>query len=426
MTMMLEARDLYCERDERTLFRGLSFTVDAGEWVQVTGGNGAGKTTLLRLLTGLARPDGGEVYWQGEPLRRVRDSFHRSLLWIGHQPGIKTRLTARENLHFFHPGDGARLPEALAQAGLAGFEDVPVAQLSAGQQRRVALARLWLTRAALWVLDEPFTAIDVNGVARLTRRMAAHTAQGGMVILTTHQPLPGAADTVRRLALTGGGRAVMWRVFCLELRVAFRHGADIAGPLWFFLMVITLFPLSVGPQPQLLARIAPGIIQVAALLASLLALERLFRDDLQDGSLEQLMLLPVPLPAVVLAKVLAHWAVTGLPLIMLSPLVALLLGMDVYGWKIMALTLLLGTPALGFLAAPGVALTAGLRRGGVLLGILVLPLSVPVLIFAAAAMDAASMHLPADGYLAVLGALLAGSATLSPFATAAALRLSVQ
>lgn len=423
---MLEARDLYCERDERTLFRGLSFTVEAGEWVQVTGGNGAGKTTLLRLLTGLARPDGGEVYWQGEPLRRVRDSFHRSLLWIGHQPGIKTRLTARENLHFFHPGDGARLPEALAQAGLAGFEDVPVAQLSAGQQRRVALARLWLTRAALWVLDEPFTAIDVNGVARLTRRMAAHTAQGGMVILTTHQPLPGAADTVRRLALTGGGRAVMWRVFCLELRVAFRHGADIAGPLWFFLMVITLFPLSVGPQPQLLARIAPGIIQVAALLASLLALERLFRDDLQDGSLEQLMLLPVPLPAVVLAKVLAHWAVTGLPLMMLSPLVALLLGMDVYGWKIMALTLLLGTPALGFLAAPGVGLTAGLRRGGVLLGILVLPLSVPVLIFATAAMDAASMHLPVDGYLAVLGALLAGSATLSPFATAAALRISTQ
>ncbi|EKE8576265.1 heme exporter protein CcmB [Salmonella enterica subsp. enterica serovar Infantis] len=215
---------------------------------------------------------------------------------------------------------------------------------------------------------------------------------------------------------------MMWRVFCLELRVAFRHGADIAGPLWFFLMVITLFPLSVGPQPQLLARIAPGIIQVAALLASLLALERLFRDDLQDGSLEQLMLLPVPLPA----KVLAHWAVTGLPLIMLSPLVALLLGMDVYGWKIMALTLLLGTPALGFLAAPGVGLTAGLRRGGVLLGILVLPLSVPVLIFAAAAMDAASMHLPADGYLAVLGALLAGSATLSPFATAAALRISTQ
>ncbi|MBA3113282.1 cytochrome c biogenesis heme-transporting ATPase CcmA [Salmonella enterica] len=203
---MLEARELHCERDERTLFSGLSFTVGAGEWVQVTGGNGAGKTTLLRLLTGLARPDGGEVYWQGEPLRRVRDSFHHSLLWIGHQPGIKTRLSALENLRFFHhDGDIAQCLEALAQAGLAGFEDVPVAQLSAGQQRRVALARLWLTRAALWVLDEPFTAIDVNGVERLTQRMAQHTAQGGMVILTTHQPLNVETSKVRRIALAGGG-----------------------------------------------------------------------------------------------------------------------------------------------------------------------------------------------------------------------------
>ncbi|GHL73366.1 hypothetical protein ECZU34_11140 [Escherichia coli] len=108
---------------------------------------------------------------------------------------------------------------------------------------------------------------------------------------------------------------MFWRIFRLELRVAFRHSAEIANPLWFFLIVITLFPLSIGPEPQLLARIAPGIIWVAALLSSLLALERLFRDDLQDGSLEQLMLLPLPLPAVVLAKVMAHWMVTGLPLL---------------------------------------------------------------------------------------------------------------
>ena len=213
---------------------------------------------------------------------------------------------------------------------------------------------------------------------------------------------------------------MMWRIFRLELRVAFRHSAEIANPLWFFLIVITLFPLSIGPEPQLLARIAPGIIWVAALLASLLALERLFRDDLQDGSLEQLMLLPIPLPMVVLAKVMAHWMVTGLPLLILSPLVALLLGMDLYGWKIMALTLLLGTPTLSFLGAPGVGLTVGLKRGGVLL------LTIPLLIFATAAMDAASMHLPVDGYMAILGALLAGSATLSPFATAAALRISLQ
>nr|WP_309487588.1 cytochrome c biogenesis heme-transporting ATPase CcmA [Escherichia coli] len=205
---MLEARELLCERDERTLFSGLSFTLNAGEWVQITGSNGAGKTTLLRLLTGLSRPDAGEVLWQGQPLHQVRDSYHQNLLWIGHQPGIKTRLTALENLHFYHrDGDAAQCLEALAQAGLAGFEDIPVNQLSAGQQRRVALARLWLTRATLWILDEPFTAIDVNGVDRLTQRMARHTEQGGIVILTTHQPLNVAESKIRRISLTQTGAA---------------------------------------------------------------------------------------------------------------------------------------------------------------------------------------------------------------------------
>lgn len=200
---MLEARELLCERDERTLFGGLSFTLNAGEWVQITGSNGAGKTTLLRLLTGLSRPDAGDVLWQGQPLHQVRDSYHQNLLWIGHQPGIKTRLTALENLHFYHrDGDTAQCLEALAQAGLAGFEDIPVNQLSAGQQRRVALARLWLTRATLWILDEPFTAIDVNGVDRLTQRMAQHTELGGIVILTTHQPLNVAESKIRRISLT--------------------------------------------------------------------------------------------------------------------------------------------------------------------------------------------------------------------------------
>lgn len=201
---ILEASALLCERDDRILFSGLSFRVKAGEWVQITGGNGAGKTTLLRLLTGLARPDAGEVYWQGQPAGNVRDSYHQDLLWIGHQPGIKTRLSALENLRFFHHDDDvAQCLAALAQAGLAGYEDIPVNQLSAGQQRRVALARLWLTRATLWVLDEPFTAIDVEGVERLTQRMAQHTEQGGIVILTTHQPLNVAAEKVRPIALTG-------------------------------------------------------------------------------------------------------------------------------------------------------------------------------------------------------------------------------
>lgn len=201
---MLEARQLRCERDERILFSDLSFLVKAGEWIQITGGNGVGKTTLLRLLSGLARPDVGGVYWQAQPLHRVRDSYQQNLLWIGHQPGIKTRLSALENLRFFHhDGDAAQCMNALAQAGLGGYEDIPVNQLSAGQQRRVALARLWLTRATLWILDEPFTAIDVNGVERLTQRMAQHTERGGIVILTTHQPINVATDKIRRIALSG-------------------------------------------------------------------------------------------------------------------------------------------------------------------------------------------------------------------------------
>lgn len=165
-----------------------------------------------------------------------------------------------------------------------------------------------------------------------------------------------------------------------ELKIAFRKGAEIVNPLWFFLIVITLFPLGIGPEPQLLARIAPGIVWVAALLASLLSLERLFRDDFYDGSLEQLLLLPTPLPLTVLGKVCAHWVVTGLPLLVLSPLVALLLSLDVNTAIAMGLTLLLGTPTLSFIGAIGVALTVGLRKGGVLLSLLVLPLYIPVLI----------------------------------------------
>ncbi|TPG63355.1 heme exporter protein CcmB [Ewingella americana] len=210
-----------------------------------------------------------------------------------------------------------------------------------------------------------------------------------------------------------------------ELKIAFRNSAEIINPLWFFIIVITLFPLGLGPEPQLLARIAPGIVWVAALLASLLSLERLFRDDYLDGTLEQLLLLPSPLSLTVLGKVCAHWVVTGLPLLILSPVIALLLSLDFVTWKAVALTLLLGTPTLSFIGAVGVALTVGLRKGGVLLSLLVLPLYIPVLIFATGAIDAASMGMPIGGYLAILGAMLVASATLTPFATAAALRVTV-
>ncbi|MFG0834901.1 heme exporter protein CcmB [Aeromonas bivalvium] len=210
-----------------------------------------------------------------------------------------------------------------------------------------------------------------------------------------------------------------------ELLMAFRQRADILNPLWFFLIVITLFPLGIGPEPQLLARIAPGIIWVAALLAAMLSLERLFRDDFADGALEQMMLMPHPLGLLALAKVTAHWLLTGLPLLLISPLIAVLLSLDLNTWLAMAATLALGTPILSLLGSIGVALTVALRKGGVLLSLLILPLYIPVLIFATSAIEAASMGLPYSGQLAILGAMLAGALTMTPFAVSAALRVSV-
>ncbi|WP_277756381.1 heme exporter protein CcmB [Rosenbergiella nectarea] len=218
----------------------------------------------------------------------------------------------------------------------------------------------------------------------------------------------------------------MQRLLLRELKIAFRHRADIINPLWFFLIIVTLFPLGIGPDSALLARIAPGVVWVAALLASLLGLERMFRDDFLDGSLEQLLLIPTPLPMVALVKVFAHWLTSGLPLIILSPLASLFLSLNFTGWWGLVLTLLLGTLTFSFLGAIGVALTVGLRRGGVLLSLLVLPLAIPILIFASSAVDAASQGLAISGYLAILAAMLVTSVVLAPFAIAAALRVSLQ
>ncbi|QIM67365.1 heme exporter protein CcmB [Mannheimia granulomatis] len=210
-----------------------------------------------------------------------------------------------------------------------------------------------------------------------------------------------------------------------ELTIAFRKPSEILNPLWFFLMVITVFPILMGPNPELLGKIAGGIAWVAALLSALLSFERLFRDDYLDGSLEQLMLLPLGLPQVALAKVVAHWILTGLPLILLSPIAAILLSLETHLWWALVLTLLLGTPILSCLGAIGVALTVGLRKGGTLLSLLILPLFLPVLIFAAAVLEAATLNMGYSGQLAILGAILAITLTFSPFAIAGALRISL-
>ncbi|OQW88246.1 MAG: heme exporter protein CcmB [Thiotrichaceae bacterium IS1] len=218
---------------------------------------------------------------------------------------------------------------------------------------------------------------------------------------------------------------IFWLLVKRDLTLAYRHRADVVNPLLFFVIAVSLFPLSISPESKILQIIAPGIIWVAALLSAMLALDSLFRADFEDGTLEQLLLSAHSLPLLVLAKVLAHWLMTGLPLVLLAPLLGVLLFLPTQSMSTLIITLLLGTPVLSLVGAIGVALTVGLRRGGVLLSLLILPLYVPVLIFAANAVSITMKGLPVSGQLFALGALLSLSLTLSPFATAAALRISL-
>jgi heme exporter protein A len=190
---MLEVKNLFCERDERTLLGGLSFHINKGEVIQIEGQNGSGKTTLLRILCGLTEVYEGEVFWENQIIDEVRDTFYHSMLYVGHLTGVKAALTAEENLAWMCQLDPLlnrmNIAEALEKVGLYGYEDVPCFTLSAGQQRRVGLARLYLSNAPLWILDEPFTALDRKGVAEKEMLISKHIESGGSVILTTHHNL---------------------------------------------------------------------------------------------------------------------------------------------------------------------------------------------------------------------------------------------
>ena len=213
-------------------------------------------------------------------------------------------------------------------------------------------------------------------------------------------------------------------VLLRDLKLASRRRIDSLLPVVFFIVALSLFPLGVGPEPQMLRDIAPGIVWVCALLASMLSVGTLFASDLADGSLEQLLLAPQPAIAVAAAKSAAHWLLTGLPLIVATPLVGLLFGMSAPALAALVAGLLLGTPILSLLGALGAALTLGLRSGGMLLILIVLPLAIPILIFGTGAVGAIEAGQSASGHYSLMGALLVGSLLGAPLATAAALRIS--
>jgi heme exporter protein B len=220
-----------------------------------------------------------------------------------------------------------------------------------------------------------------------------------------------------------------WRAFTgtlkRDLLLVFRRRSDVVNPLLFFTIVVTLFPLGISPESEFLAQIAAGVLWVAALLATLLSLDSLFQQDMADGSLEQLVISPHPLAVMVLSKVLVHWLVTGLPLTLLAPLLAVMMFLPDEGYSTLFLTLLMGTPTLSLVGAIGAALTVGLRRTGVLMTLLILPLYIPVLIFGTGAVISAVNGMAVAGHLAIMGAMLMVALVMAPLAAGAALRISL-
>lgn len=207
--------------------------------------------------------------------------------------------------------------------------------------------------------------------------------------------------------------------------IAMRHRGEMANPLMFFLMVITMVPLGISPEAAVLASLAPGMIWVVALLATLLSLDGLFRSDFEDGALEQLLVSPQPLYFQVLAKVLVHWLTTGLPLTLMAPILGVMLSLPEAGYLPLMMSLLLGTACLSLVGSIGAALTVALRKGGLLLSLIIMPLYVPILIFGASAVSSAIDGFPIYGQLAMLGAFLAAAVVLAPLAAAGALRISI-
>jgi len=220
-------------------------------------------------------------------------------------------------------------------------------------------------------------------------------------------------------------KSLFWATFTRDLTLAFRHKGDMVNPLVFFLIAITMIPLALGPEKAVLVRIAPGILWVMALLATLLSLDNLFRSDFDDGSLEQLLIAPYPLSVMVVAKVLVHWLATGLPLTLLAPLLGVMLSLPASAFGALVWSLFLGTAAMSLIGSVGAALTVGLRKGGVLISLIVMPLYVPILIFGASAVQSAALGQEYTMQLAVLGAALALALVMAPLAAAGALRVSV-
>ena len=386
--MRLSGRGVRCVRGGREVFSGLDFEAASGEALAVTGANGSGKTSLLRLIAGLLTVAGGSIGLEGgESELTLPEQAH----YLGHRDALKPALSVMENLVFLAGFSRRRdasttTAQSLAAVGLDHAAHLPAAYLSAGQRRRLSIARLLAVRRPIWLLDEPTTALDAAGQSLFAGLMGDHLARGGLIVAATHAPLGIAA---RELRIGGACMTALAALIRRDIAIALRVGGGALIGVLFFLTVVVLMPFAVGPDLALLTRLGPAILWLGALLASLLTLDRLFMADHDDGSLDLIVMSRTPLELTCAAKALAHWLAAGLPLVIATPVLGLLLNLDATSTSAVALTLLAGTPALTFTGMIGAALAVTLHRGGLLLAVLVLPLSIPVLIFGVAASQAA-------------------------------------
>ncbi len=323
----LAAKGISCQRGGRLLFEGLSFALEPGESLLVSGPNGAGKTSLLRLIAGLLPLQAGRIEG-GDASVPLLELCH----YVGHLNGIKSSLTLGENVRFwvdFLGGDGSELDSAYRKFGLEELRDLPAGILSAGQKRKLALLRLFAAPRPIWLLDEPSVSLDV--VIGQSPRQGDRAASWRRRHRRGCEPRSPQGEVRARTRADAGERAVTsaWALFRRDVMLAWREGGTIGTALGFYLVVVAITPLGLGPDLNLLSRIAPGVLWVALLLASLLSADRIFHNDYEDGALDVLTTGPLPLELVAAAKSLAHWVTTGIPLALLAPVLGLLLNLPI-------------------------------------------------------------------------------------------------
>jgi ABC-type transport system involved in cytochrome c biogenesis ATPase subunit len=334
---ILSVHDLACARGERLLFKDMNFSL-GGRVVAGAGRQWSGQNQFAAFADRLARPEAGEVRWRGESIRRVSEAITRQCVIWG-MPTASRMISIRWKICVFPMvcmvalSIGKRAVATLEQLGLSAAWICLVACLSFGQRRRVALAALLLAGSTLWILDEPLTGLDVHAVALMEGLIRDHLQAGGMVVATTHQALNlegvgaalcwSATSPFRSWSRRGHASFPACRYLRRDLTLAARRRGDWMIAQFFFVMVASLFPLGVGPEPDMLARIGPGVLWVAATLASLLSLSRLFADDHHDGSLEHMVLSPEPTVLLVLGKSIAHWLIYGIPVLLIAPVLGI-------------------------------------------------------------------------------------------------------